>query len=88
MTETNGKRNGSGMAGGLLLGMAIGAMTGLAIGFLYAPRSGQETREMIKTKADEAKRKAGDVVQAAKSKAQSIRSKGMETMEEIKRETE
>ncbi|MCA2970361.1 MAG: YtxH domain-containing protein [Acidobacteriaceae bacterium] len=43
------------------LGMGIG----VAIGILFAPKSGEETRELIRSKADESKdflkRKSGDL---------------------------
>jgi gas vesicle protein len=39
--------SGSGFATGFTLGIAIG----LAIGFLFTPRSGKETRELLKNKA-------------------------------------
>jgi gas vesicle protein len=40
-------------AGGFLLGLLAGAAIGGAIMFFYAPRSGKETREMLKNKAME-----------------------------------
>ena len=46
-----------------LLGLSVGAMVGL----LYAPQSGEQTREMLKSKADEGRdlvqRKTGDLRQ-------------------------
>ncbi len=33
----------------------LGLGIGVAIGFLYAPKSGEETRELIRAKADEGK---------------------------------
>jgi gas vesicle protein len=41
------KNSGPGFGIGLILGIALGA----AIGFLFAPRSGKETRGMVKDKA-------------------------------------
>ncbi len=35
----------------------IGATIGLALGILYAPRSGKETREMLKRKMEEMREK-------------------------------
>ena len=41
------KNSGPGFGIGLIFGLAIGA----ALGFLFAPRSGKETRDMVKDKA-------------------------------------
>ncbi len=38
---------------GLLTGVLVGAAIGISLGLLYAPRSGRETREMLRQKADE-----------------------------------
>jgi gas vesicle protein len=46
---------------GFTAGVIIGAAIGLAVGFLYAPRSGEETREMLKEKAEILKEKAGTI---------------------------
>ena len=35
-------------ASSFLTGLILGAVVGLAIGFLYAPQSGKETRELLK----------------------------------------
>ncbi len=43
----NNKDSGHGFGIGLILGLAVGA----ALGFLFAPRSGKETRDMVKDKA-------------------------------------
>ncbi len=41
--------SGSGFGIGLILGLAVG----VALGFLFAPRSGKETRERLKDKASD-----------------------------------
>lgn len=38
-------------APGFAIGFALGAVIGLAVAFLLAPRSGKETRELVKDKA-------------------------------------
>ena len=45
----NNKDSGPAFGMGLILGLAVGA----ALGFLFAPRSGEETRELVKDKADD-----------------------------------
>ena len=47
--EMNNKDSGPAFSVGLILGLAVGA----ALGFLFAPRSGEETRELVKDKADD-----------------------------------
>ena len=54
---------------GLTIGFILGATVGLAIGFLYAPRPGKETRELLKEKAEEVKEKASEVVEKVKETA-------------------
>ena len=45
---------------GLAIGALVGAAVGLAIGFLYAPRSGAETRELLREKAEKVKEAAAE----------------------------
>ena len=59
---------------GFLVGLIVGAVVGLAIGFLYAPRSGEETRELLKEKADLAKEKASELSQKAKEAITTVKS--------------
>lgn len=56
---------------GLCIGLAAGAALGLALGFLYAPKSGEETRRLLKEKALEAKEKAAAKVSKIKAHAKS-----------------
>ena len=51
------------------IGFLIGAIAGVAIGFLYAPKTGKETRAMLREKADEIKEKADEVTVKAKEAA-------------------
>jgi len=50
-------------------GFIIGAVAGVAIGFLYAPKPGKETRELLKEKAEKAREKASEVAEKAKEAA-------------------
>ena len=52
-----------------IIGFIIGAVAGVAVGFLYAPKSGRETRAMLKEKMEVAKEKAGEVTEKAKEAA-------------------
>ncbi len=50
-------------------GFIIGAAVGVAIGFLYAPKPGKETRELLKEKAEKARETASEVAEKAKETA-------------------
>jgi gas vesicle protein len=63
----------NGMAKGLVIGLLAGAVFGVAVGMLYAPKSGAETREILKEKAMEAREKAGELVEKVKERAQAMR---------------
>ena len=52
-----------------LVGFIIGAIAGVAIGFLYAPKSGKETRALLKEKAKEVKGKASEITGRIKESA-------------------
>jgi len=47
MIDMSEKESGS----NFLVGFVIGAIAGAAIGFLYAPKSGKETRALLREKA-------------------------------------
>ena len=51
---------------GIAIGLVAGAILGLAIGFLYAPKSGKETRQLVKEKALDIKEKAAKAVSKIK----------------------
>jgi len=50
-------------------GFVFGAVVGVAIGFLYAPKPGKETRELLQEKAEKAREKASEVAEKAKEAA-------------------
>lgn len=52
----------NGRASGIAIGLVVGAVIGLAIGFLYAPKPGKETRQLVKEKALEIKEKAATAI--------------------------
>ncbi|MBA7647576.1 hypothetical protein ES703_55349 [subsurface metagenome] len=74
------KDTGAGFAVGFIVGTAIG----LAVGFLYAPRPGAETRELLKEKVTEAKEKATGVVERVKEAAAEAKQKAQAKMKGIK----
>jgi gas vesicle protein len=49
-------------SGSLMVAFVIGALTGAAVALLYAPASGDETREFLGQKAREGKAKARDAM--------------------------
>lgn len=61
MSEKEGGSN-------FLVGFIIGAIAGVAIGFLYAPKSGKETRAMLKEKASVVKESAIEAGRKVKEK--------------------
>ena len=60
-------------AGSFTIGFIIGAAIGAAIGFLYAPKPGIETRELLRRKAEEVREKATEVTEKAKEAAAEAR---------------
>ena len=72
----NDRNGGSGFAVGLL----VGAVLGLAIGFLFAPKSGEETRQLLKDKAELARERAGEAVQKVRETAAEVTKKAQSKM--------
>ena len=62
-------------AGNFFTGMIIVTVIGLALGFLFAPQSGEETRELIRSKARVAKEKATDLSEKVKKTSTEIKDK-------------
>ena len=63
-------------AGSILLAFILGAVSGAAIALLYAPQSGQQTRDYLGEKAEEARRRAAE----AAAKGREVISQGRETL--------
>jgi gas vesicle protein len=49
-------------AGTVMLAFVVGALTGATVALLFAPQSGEETRDLIGQKARESREKARDAV--------------------------
>lgn len=73
---------------GFGIGFIVGAAVGLAIGFLYAPRPGVETRELLKEKALEVKGKAAGVVEKVKETTAEAKQKAQVKLSGAKEPTE
>jgi gas vesicle protein len=54
---------------GFAIGLLVGAALGLAIGFLFAPRSGEETRRILKEKAETARERAAEITRKVRETA-------------------
>lgn len=74
--------------GGFAIGFVVGAVIGLAIGFLYAPRPGEETRQILKEKAGEMGEKATEVAGKVKETATEAVKKARAKLEEIEGQAE
>jgi len=67
-----------------LIGFVVGGLIGAGLGLLFAPQSGEETRELLKDKFLELKEKAEKVPEVLKKEAQQLTQKGKETISENK----
>jgi len=73
---------------GLIIGLFSGAVIGGVIALLYAPKTGKETRQLIKDKAievvDTAKEKSSEVMDAVREKASEAGRRGQAAIHELK----
>ena len=69
---------------GLLAGAAIGGIVAL----LYAPRSGKETREQLKTRFDELEKELEDLKGKASQKTGKIKEDLIKKLADLQREIE
>lgn len=76
--EQKGKGCSSGTA---LLSFFAGGLIGAGVALLMAPKTGEETRRMIKELAEDTKAKAEDWIDEVKDKATSYVEKGKEFIE-------
>ena len=54
---------------GFAIGLLVGAALGLAVGFLFAPQSGKETRQLLREKAETARERAADITRKVRETA-------------------
>jgi len=71
-------------AGSLLLTFFLGGLVGAGIVLLVAPKTGRETRNMIKGFAGDAREKAEGYIEQVKEKTESIIEKGKDFLEKEK----
>ena len=69
---------------GFVLGLLIGAVAAL----MYAPKTGDLTREELRARADELKRRADDLQRIAQKMADDVTVKGREVLDDAKRQWE
>lgn len=69
---------------GFVFGLLIGAIAAL----LYAPKSGEITREELRQRTDELKRRADELQRIAQKMADDVSVKGREVIEDAKRQWE
>lgn len=71
-----GQQDSGFSAGTVLLSFFIGGIIGAGVALLTAPKTGEETRRMIRDFADEAKDKAEEYIGQVKDKAGTFVDKG------------
>jgi gas vesicle protein len=67
-----------------LAGLGLGALIGAATALLLAPKSGEETRQDIASRADDIKKKANQVVQDLSESSEELVKKSKELIETTK----
>ncbi len=71
-------------AGSIFFSFLLGGIVGAGLTFLFAPKSGSETRQRIRELADDVRDKAKDYVEDVKGKVTTTLDKGKEFYEEKK----
>lgn len=79
-----GQQDSGFSAGTVLLSFFMGGIIGAGVALLTAPKTGQETRKIIKDFAEEAKDKAEEYIGQVKDKAGSYVDKGKELIDKEK----
>ena len=68
----------------LALAFVIGGLIGAGLGFLFAPRTGSETREKIKERGGESLEKLRDAVETIQERVKGMAEAGKEKFSEVK----
>jgi gas vesicle protein len=68
------------------MGFLIGLLTGAVIALLYAPKTGDITREELRVRSEELKRRADELQKIANDLSQQAQVKGRELVDEAKRQ--
>ncbi|RPI34268.1 MAG: YtxH domain-containing protein [Chloroflexota bacterium] len=68
----------------LVKGLLIGGLVGAGVALLSAPRTGMETREMIRDKSMEIKDRAMETAEEARRRAEDVTRKGVDRASELK----
>ena len=68
------------------MGFLLGLLTGAVVALLYAPKTGDLTREELRQRTDELKRRADDLQRIAQKMAEDAQVKGRELVDEAKRQ--
>jgi gas vesicle protein len=68
------------------MGFLIGLLAGAVIALLYAPKTGDVTREELRVRSDELKRRADELQRIANDLSQQAQVKGKELVDEAKRQ--
>jgi gas vesicle protein len=75
-------------AKGLCIGLVSGAVIGGVVALLYAPKTGKETRQLIKDKAidvvDTAREKTGEIMDTVKDATSEVGRKGQAAIHALK----
>jgi gas vesicle protein len=79
-----GQQDSGFSAGTVLLSFFLGGIIGAGVALLTAPKTGQETRKMIKEFAEDARDRAEEYVGQVKEKASGLVDRGRELLDKEK----